>query len=130
MDALLSMLIVFTSIHYYTTRNNEVMPKTKGNIILVKDEKKFLLYTVIADIKESELTGYNYTSFTPATDELSKNLIDMTSNIVQTREEKTNDLYYFKIILTKEELGFFKSNEKVYSIIPPFLAGYKIEVKE
>jgi hypothetical protein len=90
------------------------MPEMDGSLILVKDEKNIALYTVIANIKESELSEYNYKSFTPASEKLTESLIRRASNLVSYREDLPKELFYFKIYLTKVELESFKSNEKVF----------------
>jgi hypothetical protein len=83
------------------------------------------LYTVIANIKESELSRYNYKSFTPVSEELAKQFIQYSDNKVSNKAVLPKELYYFKIYLTKEELKGFTSNENVYYITKPFLDGYK-----
>jgi hypothetical protein len=100
-------------------------PGVTGRLILVKDEKNISLYTVIAKIKESELSEYNYKSFTPASEELAKQFVRYSDNKVSNKGILPQELYYFKIYLTKEELKDFISDEKVYYITPPFLDGYK-----
>jgi hypothetical protein len=112
---ILFLLAISCSLYFVELNNNmEKMPQVKGNFVLIKDEKTISLYTVIADIKESELSEYNYISYTPASEELAQNLIPRADNVVTYRANFPKELFYFKIYLTKIELESFKSNEKVF----------------